>query len=78
MPQREGEDLPLQRGYSLACHIGSRLITLALQWLIDDRLFAGCGNTIGGRQQFNPAKTVFGCPQYHFEVGGSTNQDFES
>ena len=26
-----------------------------------DKLLAGCGNTIGGRRQFNPAKVVFRC-----------------
>jgi hypothetical protein len=31
--------------YSIACHISSRLFALALQWLIGDGLFAGCGNT---------------------------------
>jgi len=35
---------------------------------------AGRENTIGGRRQFDPAKTVFHCPQYHFEEGGSTNE----
>jgi hypothetical protein len=51
--------------------MGSRLIALALQWLTGDSLLAGCGNAIGDRQQFNPAKTVFRCLHYYFEEGGS-------
>ena len=77
MPQREGETASTKR-YSLTCHIGARSIAPALQELTGDGLLEGCGNIIGGHRQFNPAKTVFHCLQYYFEVGGSTNQDFES
>jgi hypothetical protein len=74
MPQREGKTCLCKESYSLACHIGSHLIALALQWLTGDRLLAGCKTVIGGRQQFNPAKTVFRCMQYYFEEGSSTNE----
>ena len=58
---------------SLAFHMGSRLIALALQWFIGDSC-SQAAEALVCHRQFNPAKTVYRCLQYNFEKGGSMNE----
>ena len=43
MPQRKGGEPGSTESYSLVCHIDSRLIQAALQWLIGDALLGDGG-----------------------------------